>query len=193
MDKIVDWVRAGQIDAAIQYTENKLAELPETGFHQIIGKDLLHLQPILGQFLHSFFKSMREEEELDIKAVFCEMNAFTVNYDLWFLDLFAYETVEEEDTLNWLAEYDGQSEKSLTVTGFEALQEVNKAYMESEGYRDDNQQAACELHEYLVILRLQQLFKQTASQHKNKATWAGIPMFVTAHDYEDMIYVVMNR
>lgn len=193
MEKIGDWIRAGQIDAAIQYTENKLAELPETGFHQIIGKDLLHLQPILGQFLNSFYKAMTEEEELEVKAIFCEMNAFTVNYEHWFLDLYAYETVEEEDTLNWLAEYDGQSEKSLTITGFEALQEANKEYMKTEGYRDDNRRAACDLHEYLVILRLHQLFKITVQQHKNKAAWAGIPFFVTAHDYEDMIYVVMNR
>jgi hypothetical protein len=192
MDKLVDWIRAGQIDAAIRYTEDKLAELPETPFHQVIGKDLLHLQPILGQFLNSFYKAMKEEEELDIKAILCEMNAFTINYEHWFIDLFAYETVEEEDTLNWLAEFDGQSEKSMSITGFEALQEANREYMKTEGYRDDNLRAACELHEYLVILRLYQLFKQTVTEHKNRAAWAGIPMFVSAHDYEDMIFIVMN-
>lgn len=192
MENIGDWIRAGKIDAAIQYTEGKLAELAKTDFHQIIGKDLLHLQPILGQFLNNFYKTMTEDEELDIKAIYCEMNAFTVNYDLWCLDLYAYETVEDEDTLNWLATYDGQSEKSLTITGFEDLQLANKEYMKNEGYRDDNQRAACELHEALVILRLHQLFKRTVEQHKNKADWAGIPMFVSAQDYEDMIYVMLN-
>jgi len=192
MDKITDWIRAGQIDAAIRYTEDKMAELPATPFHHVIGKDLLHLQPILGQFLNSFYKAMKEEEELDIKAILCQMNSFSINYDHWFLDLFAYETVEGTDTMSWLGEYDGQSEKSMSITGFEALQEVNKVYMETKAYRDDNLRAACELQEYLVVLRLYELFRKTVTEHKNRAAWAGISMIVAVTDYEDMIYVMKN-
>ncbi|WP_430966739.1 hypothetical protein [Spongiimicrobium sp. 2-473A-2-J] len=49
---------------------------------------------------------------------------------------------------------------------------------------------AYQVSELLVILRLQELFKDTYTGVS--ALWSNIPMFVTAHDY-DIIYKVQKK
>lgn len=190
MLQIQDLIQAGQIETAIRETETSLAQLSPSDFHNIIGKDLLHLQGPLTAYFNYFHTVMTEEEELDIKAMYLEMNSFTTHYDRWFLHLLAYESIMNRDTLDWLTDFSGESEKTLTITGFEALQETNKKYMQTEGYRDDQLRQACELQEYLIILRVHELVKQTVNANKGKAAWADVPVFVGAHDYEDLIFVV---
>jgi hypothetical protein len=189
MEQIQQLIQAGKIEEAIRETEAKLNQLPQTDFHQIIGKDLLHLQSNLVVFLNDFYQTMTVEEELDVKAIYVEMNSFTSKYDQWFLQLLAYDSQHSRENLDWLTDFSGESEKTMTVTGYESLQEANERYMQSEGYRNDLLREACELHEYLVILRLQELVKHTVAANKGKAEWASIPMFVSAHDYEDLIYI----
>ncbi|RPD39846.1 hypothetical protein [Chitinophaga barathri] len=189
MEHIQDLIQAGKIEEAIQETETKLSQLPQTDFHKIIGKDLLHLQPSLATFLNHFYEDMTENEELDIKAIYIEMNSFTTQYQRWFFQLLAYDSLHSRDNLDWLTDFSGESEKTMTVTGYEALQEANQKYMESEGYRDDNLRTACELQEYLVILRAQELVKHTLAANKGKAPWASVTLFTSAHDYEDLMYI----
>lgn len=190
MQNLQELILAGQTDTAIREAEAALRQLPPSGFQQVIGKDLLHLQQPLTVFLNHFYTAMEQEEELDVKAIYVEMNSFTTQYDRWFIHLLAYESVARRDNLDWLTDFAGESEKSLTVTGYEALQEANKQYMQSEGYRDDQQRQACELQEYLVILRFQELVKHTVAANKGKAPWADVPMFIGAHDFEDLMFIL---
>jgi hypothetical protein len=190
MLQIQDLIQSGQIETAIRETETKLALLPSSGFHTLLGKDLLHLQGALTAYFSYFHTAMTEEEELDIKALYLEMNSFTTQYDRWFLHLLAYDSLINRDNLDWLTDFSGESEKTFTITGFEALQEANKQYMQTEGYRNDQLREACELQEFLVILRVQELVKQTIHANKGKAPWADVPVFVGAHDYEDLIFIV---
>ncbi|WP_126248287.1 hypothetical protein [Chitinophaga rhizosphaerae] len=190
MQQIQELIQSGQIETAIREAETMLGQLPASGFQQVTGKNLLHLQaPLTAYFNHSW-TYMTDEAELEIKALYLEMNSFTTHYDRWFLHLLAYESIANRDNLDWLQDFSGESEKTLTITGFEPLQEANKKYMETEGYRDDQLRQACELHEYLVILRVQELAKHTVAAAKGKAPWAEVPVYVAAHDYEDMLYVV---
>jgi hypothetical protein len=189
MEQIYELIQAGQIEEAIRTVEAKLGELPQTDFHQMIGKDLKHLEPSLVKYLSYFYEAMTEDEELDLKSIYVEMNSFTTQYEQWFLHLLAYESLNSLADLSWLTEFSGESDKKLTITGYEALQEANKHYMQTEGYRDDNLREACELHEYLVILRVHELVKHTVAANKGKAPWADIPLFAGAHDYEDLIYI----
>ncbi|SFM79849.1 hypothetical protein SAMN05428949_0831 [Chitinophaga sp. YR627] len=189
MEQIESLIQAGKIAEAIKEAETALGQLPPTDFHQVIGKDLLHLQPIMGKFLSNFYETM-EEEESDIKAIYVEMNSFSVQYERWFIHLLSYDTVPNIGNPDWLKEFTGESEKNLTITGYEALQAANKEYMQSEGYRDNERRQACELHEYIVILRFQELVKSTVKAQKGKAAWADVPVFVAAHDFEDLMYVV---
>ncbi|KAA2242715.1 hypothetical protein F0L74_09310 [Chitinophaga agrisoli] len=187
MEHIQELIQAGNIDEAIRQTEAKLSQLPPTDFHQVIGKDLLHHASSLGAFLSIFYDIQTKEEELDIKAIYVELNSFTTQFDRWFLHLLGYESLFSRDNLDWLTDFSAESDKSITITGYEALQEANKRYMQSEGYRDDLLREACELHEYLVILRLHQLVQHTVAAHKDSA-WAAVTVFAAAHDYEDLMY-----
>src|SRR5689334_5794717 len=118
------------------------------------------------------------------------MNSFTTQYERWFLYALSYESIPSLGHLSWLAEFSGESAKTVTNTGYEALQKANEKYMQSEGYRDDQLREACELHEYLVILRVQELVKDTLTANKGKSAWAAVPMFVSAHDYEDLMLIL---
>ena len=190
MEQIQELIQAGKLGEAIRETEAKLSQLPASDFQQVIGKDLLHLQPALTQFLDYFYEAMTVEEELEIKAMYVEMNSFTTQYERWFLHALAYESIPRLGDLSWLTDFSGESEKTFTITGYEALQKANEKYMKSEGYRDDQLRQACELHEYLVILRVQELVKHTLTANKGKAAWADVPVFVSAHDYEDLMLIV---
>jgi hypothetical protein len=190
MEDIQDLIRTGQIEEAIRQTEAKLSQLPQTDFHQIIGKDLLHLEPSLKKFLSNFYEVTTKEEELTVKMIYVEMNSFTTQYERWFLHLLAYESPHASANLEWLADFSAESEKSITITGYEKLQEANKHYMQSEGYRIDDLRQACELHEYLVVLRMQELVMHAVSSEKGKADWASVPIFASAHDYEDLMLVL---
>ncbi|WP_295122696.1 hypothetical protein [uncultured Chitinophaga sp.] len=43
---------------------------------------------------------------------------------------------------------------------------------------------------YLIILRVQELVMHTITANKGKAPWADVPVFVGAHDYENLIFVM---
>lgn len=189
MEQIESLIQAGKIEEAIRETETKLGQLPQTDFHQLIGKNLLHLQSGLVKFLNEFYESVEVDEQLDIKAIYIEMNSFSTQFQRWFIHLLSYDSQHSRDNLEWLRDFTGESATSMTITGYEALQEANQRYMESEGYRDNDLRYACELHEYLVILRLQELVKVTVAANKGKAAWATVPVFVSAHDFEDLMYV----
>lgn len=189
MEQIQELIQAGKIEDAIRETEAALSQLPQTDFHQIIGKNLLHLKPGLSKFLSNFYETMITEEEMDVKAIYVEMNSFSTQFERWFIHLLAYDSMHSPGNSDWLTEFSGESTESPTITGYEALQEANKQYMQTEGYRDNNLRQACELHEYLVVLRLQELVKLTVAGQKGKAAWTNVPVFVTAHDFEDLMYI----
>ncbi len=179
-------VVSNQLDKAIKLAEEKLTALPQTDFHKIIGKNLLHLTEPLTNYIDKFYKTVKGE--IDVKAIYSEMNGFTINYDLWFIDLFAFAECGELDDLDWLADFEASSDDSMTISGFEELQTVYEDYMKNEKWEDKNLEAACEICELLIILRLQELFKESKKVAiDKKLNWAHIPLFATAHDY-DMIY-----
>ena len=190
MLQIQDLIQSGQIETAIRETETMLGQLPASDFQYVIGKNLLHLKGPLTAYFNYFYTIMTEDEELDIKALYLEMNSFTTQYDQWFLHLLAYDTLANRDNPDWLEHFSGEAQKKLTITGFEPLQEANKKFMQTEGYRDDQLRQACELQEYLVILRLHELVIQTVRENKGKAPWANIPVLSGAHDYEDLIFMI---
>jgi hypothetical protein len=208
-------LQENKLEKAIELAENKLNELPTTEFHKVLNKNLLHLKPNLAIYLESFNNSAsnyfrkkpepkkvgffekifgKKEKEIEfnpnrnLKAVYCEMNGFSINYELWFIDLFAfdfYNGIDLED-LDWLCDFEFDSENSLTITGFEEVQTAFKNYMENLEKNDENVKKSMEICELIIILKFQELFKHTFIENKNKK-WTETPMIVTAHDYE-LIY-----
>jgi hypothetical protein len=185
-EQLNEFLLDNDLDKAINLTENKLSELPKTDFHKILGKDLKHLTASLANYIDDFYKTSKEK--IDVKAIYSEMNGFTINYDLWFIDLFAFTKCGGVDDLDWLSDFEVSSYDSLTITGFEDLQTVYEDYMENEKWKDNDLVETCEVCELLIILRLQELFREAKKLAVDKKLEsADIPIFVTAHDY-DLIY-----
>jgi hypothetical protein len=179
---------ADKLEYAIKLTEDKLEQEGPTDFKIILGKNLLHLTESLTSYLDSFYK--KTKNNIKVRAMYCEMNGFTINNDLWYLDAFAYDKFEGLDDLDWLADWEGENstKERFVLTGFEDLQNVYEDYMEKENWKDEKIQSSANICELLIILRLQELLKATVTKGKEKKMeWALIPILVTAHDNE-LIY-----
>ncbi len=187
IEKLHELVRESKLDEAINVAEVELVKLPVTDFHKIIGRTLLHLPGALTSFIDKFCREAKKETE--VKAIYAEMNGFTINYGLWFINLFAFNQCGGLDDLDWLSDFETASDKVMVISGFEDLQAVYKDYMENEKWEDSELAKACEICEHLIILRLQQLFREAKKLAILKnLRWKNMPVFATAHDY-DMVYM----
>ena len=173
-----------KLEEAINWTEAELKKMPPTDFHKIIGKNLNHLIPSLINWIDNFHE--RISKNITIKSIYCEMNGFTINPDLWFIDLFAFDKYLGLKDLEWVSDWEDQNSTmsdSFIVTGFEDLQ---KKYEEDD--RTDEEGQASVFCEFLIVLRLQELFMNATNKAKQgNHLWTKIPIIVTAHDWE-LIY-----
>ena len=200
-DKLSELLESKRLDEAIAMAEQELKNIPTSEFHKILDKNLLHLTSDLAKHINEFDKSTKEVlkkkqgfiknlfgsgKEVKPAAYYCEMNGFTINYDRWFIDLFSFENYSLTDW-EWLSDFYDSTSNDLTITGFEDIQKVFEDVHENSRFEEPNIDKAYEVCELLVILRLQELFRETYKL--NQGDWDKIPMFVTAHDYE-MIFKV---
>ncbi len=198
-DKLYALLESKKLDEAIALAEKELREIPTTAFHRILDRNLLRQASDLANYIAEFDQSTTDvlskkqsflktifgsKDKLRPVAYYCEMNGFTINYDRWFIDLFSFEKFSSEDW-DWLSDFYDSSTNDLTITGFEDIQAVFQDVHENNRFDEPNIDKAYEVCELLVILRLQELFRETYKDKTSK--WAEIPMFVTAHDYE-LIY-----
>jgi len=182
-DKVKRLVEINQIDKAIELAEIELKKIPITDFHKVIGRNFLSSTDSLTEFITNFYK--QAVKEMEVKAMYSEMNGFTINYDLWFLDLFAFKSCGELDDIDWLADYDFSTGKSMVLSGMEDIQFVYEDYMKNEKWSDEKLENAMEICEIIIVLRLQELFMNSIdSATQKKLEWSKTPIFVTAHDYE---------
>ena len=176
-------VETKKIDAAIELAENELKKVSVTDFHKVLGRNFLDSVDDVIEFISDFYEEIKNKAE--IKAIFSEMNGFAINYDLWFINLFAFKTCGGLDDTDWLADYDFYMEEGLVLSGLEDIQAVYEDYMKNEKWTDENLGNAMEVCTILIILRLQELFKESMhSAIEKKLEWSKIPIFSVAHDYE---------
>lgn len=202
-DKLYELLESQKLDEAVALAEQELKEIPTSDFHKILNRNLLHLTSDLGKHIHEFDKSTKEVlkkkqgfiknlfgsvRETKPAAYYCEMNGFTINCNRWYIDLFSFKKYSLTDW-EWLSDFYDSTVQDLTITGFEDIQKVFKDTHENERFKEPNILKSYQVCELLVILRLQELFRETYKSTKNE--WASIPMFVTAHDY-DLIYKANN-
>jgi hypothetical protein len=198
-DKLYRLLESKKLDEAIAMAEQELREIPTTDFHKILDINILHLSSDLAKHIKEFDKSTKDvlkKKQGFIKnlfgsgkktipaAYYCEMNGFTINYDRWYIDLFSFENYSLKDW-EWLSNFYDSTANDLTITGFEDIQKVFEDVHENDRFEEPNILKAYQVCELLVILRLQELFRETYKA--NNDDWSIIPMFVTAHDY-DLIY-----
>jgi len=195
-DKLSELLESKKLDEAIAMAEQELKNIPTTDFHKILYKNLLHLTSDLAKHINEFDKSTKEVlkkkqgfiknlfgsgKEVKPAAYYCEMNGFTINYDRWYIDLFSFENYSLTDW-EWLSDFYDSTANDLTITGFEEIQKAFEDVHENNRFEEPNIDKAYEVCELLVILRLQELFRETYKL--NQGDWDKIPMFITAHDYE---------
>jgi hypothetical protein len=182
-DEVKKLVETNKIDKAIELAENELQKISVTDFHKVLGRDFLKLTDNLVEFITYFHK--QASNEIEVKAMYSEMNGFTINYDLWFLDLFAFKTCEGIEDTDWLADYDFSIDESIVLSGMEDIQAVYEDYMKNQKWSNENLENAMEVCEIIIVLRLQELFKSSIDKANQKQLeWCKIPIFATAHDYE---------
>lgn len=195
-DKLSELLESKKLDEAIAMAEQELKNIPTTDFHKILDKNILHLTSDLAKYIDEFDKSTKNVlkkkqgfiknlfgsgKEVKPAAYYCEMNGFTINYDRWIIDLFSFGNCSLTDW-EWLSDFYDSTAIDLTITGFEEIQKAFEDVHENNRFEEPNIDKAYEVCELLVILRLQELFRETYKL--NQGDWDKIPIFITAHDYE---------
>ena len=184
-------LKQDKLDEAISIAETKLRQHTKTDFNKILGRDINNLSDDFADYIDEFYKKINSR--MTVKAIYCEMNGFTINPDLWFVDLFAYDTFGGTEDYDWLADWDQEnsSKESFILSGYEDIQTVYESYMKKENWKNDVESTAHGICELLVVLRLQELMKNTFQLGRQKGQqWTTVPVLVTAHDYYDMVYKV---
>ncbi|MCL9805875.1 hypothetical protein NAT51_10100 [Flavobacterium amniphilum] len=185
-DQINQIVKTGNIQDAIRKTEEKFKTIGETDFHKVIGRDLLHLKNDVNEFLNSLLEKSKENLDDDIKAIYVEMNGFTINHDVWFTTGFSFTFCNDSENTDWLADYDYFFEMVMVISGFEDLQKIYEDYMSNEKWDIEGLELASDFCALLITLRLLELFKVSFEKFTTKSEWTKIPVFVTSHDSETL-------
>ncbi len=190
IDEVFELIKTDKLDEAIQIAENKLNGLPETDFNKLIGWDQTKDAELLADSILKFYKTAKKKIK-KVDAIYGEMNGFTINYDLWYVEFFAFTKFQGFEDLDWLADSDYDDiNLGVVFNDIDDVLAVFKDYMENEKWQDSLQEKAFEIAEILVILRLQEAFREAYKIAKVKDyPWTMVPFLITAHDY-DLIYNV---
>lgn len=176
-------VKEGEIDKAIRLTEEEFLKIPKNDFHKILGRNLLDLTNDTNEFLNIVYQKSIEEIN-DVKSIYCEMNGFTINPDMWFVTGMSFTFCNDLSDTDWLADYDYYFEMALVIKGYEDLQKTYDNFVKNEKWDLEESAEYCAI---IITLRLLELFRETYEVFKDKSEWAKTPLFVTSHDSE-LIY-----
>jgi len=176
-------VKEGEIEKAINLAEEEFLKIPKNDFHKILGRNLLDLTNDTDEFLSAVYQKSVDEIN-DVKSIYCEMNGFTINPDMWFVTGMSFTFCNDLSDTDWLADYDYFFEMALVIKGYEDLQKTYEDFVKNEKWDLEESADYCAI---IITLRLLELFRETHEAFKNKSEWTKIPLFVTSHDSE-LIY-----
>jgi hypothetical protein len=74
-------IQADDLDKAIQISEDELKKLSTTDFHKLIGWDLTPIADSFCDRINLFYNTAVKDIK-KVEALYCEMNGFTINYDM---------------------------------------------------------------------------------------------------------------
>lgn len=179
----------GRLLECIAGLEEALGALRETPYHAILGKDFLHLSEAAAGYIADVYR--RASLESNVKAMYCEMNGFEINPDLWYFNGFTYDIEGDLWDLtfdpDWLADWNYAEEDGFVLTGLEQVQDAF-ARLYCDASQPLSVRLAGELAEHLVIARFNELIGAAHGEAKIiSPDLETIPIFSTAHDW-DMIY-----
>jgi hypothetical protein len=200
------YLKNQELDAAIKFAELELGRHSTTPFHKILNRNLLHLSGDLKNYLSECYSSAETYflgnkksllifiskkifgQKPLIETIHCEMNDFDFNTDNWFISFYAHTQKGSIDNTDWLDEFEYSSDNRLNITGLEDLQAVYDDFTIHRKWGDPHFDMCSEICDYLIVLRLQELFKKTFESEKmNNLSWTKNPIYVTDH-YHEIIY-----
>ena len=179
-EKVDAFVRGDDLDSAVQYLEERLARCESPRFKSLLRADFKNAGTEIAHNINEFVAFC--QKRFDIKAVYLEMNGFTINPDRWFFDSFGYDKyVEDPDDLGWLSEPSSEDWPQVTLIGLEDVQKDYAWYSNESGYEDKSAETAEEYSALLVGCRFAQLIERAV---KTKGIKTNTPILATAHDFE---------
>lgn len=175
-------------EVALATCREELQKLPITDFHKALEINWLTLRDGVAEYINQFYKQAKRKIK-DVQTIYCEMNAFTINHNGWFVQFFAFKKFLGREDFDWLSDYNYcDFENALLFTKLEEIQAVFKNYMDNKLWKDIIQKEAFGLAENIVLFSVQELFKLACSVGKTKQyEWADIPLFITVHD-SDLLF-----
>ena len=196
-EEILDFIKSKDIDRAIAHCEEQFKLLPKTDYHRALGRDWLHQTQAMSDWIGSFYE--KASQKISVRTIYCEMNRFEINTDMWYVDALAYDVFESMDRMSdWLSDWNEStnSEEPFELTGVEDLQKLfYRDYCSCDGYfaigseegMPEDIEASSEAAILLLTLRMQQLI-HAATQLARKAGKLpeDVAVLSTAHE-EDMI------
>jgi hypothetical protein len=175
----------GKLLACIELLEEGMRALRKTPYHEVLGRDFLHQTDAAAEYLINFHR--KASGSIGVAAIYFEMNGFTINPNQWQFDGFAYKTAGSIWELEWLADWQADTEsEEFVLTGMEAVQ---KAFADC--YCDQSQplsvKMAADLADHLVNARFMQLISAAHAVAKLRyKPLDGLPVLATAHDWDDV-------
>jgi hypothetical protein len=120
--EILPRLEAAEFAHAEQLLVKWIRELPESSLHVALAPATVITTPPaeVADFIDSFRRNWTLPGTP--KVIYAEMNAFTVNTDEWFFDLFGFARAGSREDYDWLGDFDTFTERRQVITGMEALQ-----------------------------------------------------------------------
>lgn len=181
------WVEDGQLPTAISIVERKLALLPHTDYHAMLGRSWIHQTEQAADWLGDYFAEAARAGSG--AAIFCTMNSFELNTDAWIISASAYETVGDPCS-RWVHESNRWLNQSILELA--GMDELKAAF--ARDYRGSlalagEVRAASELVLLLVALRMQELVDSAANlARRTERLPDDVPIFSAVFD-SDLIAI----
>jgi hypothetical protein len=165
-------IRRGDTLLAIEGISAALRASPEGPFHRVLALDFTNEPEQIAQFFDAFVRIKGPE----IGALYIEMNAFDINPERWFFNVFGYAAYGGADDRDWLSRWDFSTRRDVTLTGLEELAGLyaSPAFGDPR-FRDER--GVCSL---LVVAKFQDLIRRSVPFMRE----LRVPLLATAHDYE---------
>jgi hypothetical protein len=170
-------LRKDALETCISRVRSELMALPESPFHIAADLKFTNSPKEVAEYFEELIEI--ESEHYPIQAIYTETNGFDINPDRWYLDAFTYKTYGGLEDFDWLAYWDSDDYRQLTLNGMYKLQKV----YDSDAFWKNKFDKASGLSSLLVVLQAQALIKRSAELIEG----LSCPLLVTAHDY-DFIY-----
>jgi hypothetical protein len=174
---------------ALNIAETALKRISTTEYHSVLGKSFLGHADNLTVWVENFYQTMAKQ--MDVKALYFEMNEFDINTDIWYIDGFAYDQDGGLDLndMEWLSDVtvNQVTGKEFVLYGFEELQiAFRDKYAKNGSLRE-----ARDWCEQIIITRFMELMRAAhLKAEERNLPWAKVPVYFTEHSYDFVVQSV---